>query len=166
MTNFFLISKTYFWPISPILGAKKDFQKKSGCHAQLHKRFQHSGKIQRNLMIKFQENTQTDVRREGWTDPISQDPSSYRQGANKYNCSRLAFKSKKKCTIGLIKNRCITASMQKISPIHKLIQHILGYHEMTMPTFDQAHPKIIEITLYFPEFAPPCKNQFIPSIQY
>ena len=29
------------------------------------------GKIQRNLMIKFQENTLTDVWREGWTDSIS-----------------------------------------------------------------------------------------------
>ena len=32
-------------------------------------------------MIKFQENTQTGVRREGWTDLISYDPSSYSQGA-------------------------------------------------------------------------------------
>ena len=44
-------------------------------------------------MIQFQENTQADGRREGWTDPISQDPSAYRRGSNKYNCSRLAFKS-------------------------------------------------------------------------
>ena len=29
---------------------------------------------------------------------------------------------------------------------------------MTTPIFDQAHPKIIEITFYFPEFAPPCKK--------
>ena len=51
--------------------------------------------------------------------------------------------------------------MQKIRPIHKTIfkiQHILGSH-------DQAHPKIIEITFSFPEFAPARKkNQFIPSI--
>ena len=38
-----------------------------------------------------------------------------------------------------------------------------------MPIFDQAHPKIIEITFNFPEFAPPCKklvnsiNSFFPS---
>ena len=29
---------------------------------------------------------------------------------------------------------------------------------MTTPIFDQAHPKIIEITFCFPEFAPPCKK--------
>ena len=36
----------------------------------------------------------------------------------------------KKCNVGLIENYCITVSMQKISTIHKLIQQILGYHEL------------------------------------
>ena len=36
----------------------------------------------------------------------------------------------KKCNVALIKNYCITVSMQKISSIHKLIQQILGYHEL------------------------------------
>ena len=31
---------------------------------------------------------------------------------------------------------------------------------MTTPIFDQAHPKIIEITFCFPVFAPPCKKAF------
>ena len=31
-------------------------------------------------------------------------------------------------------------------------------NKMTMPIFDQAYPKIIEITFYFPEFAPTCKK--------
>ena len=31
---------------------------------------------------------------------------------------------------GLPKSCCITVSMQKISPIHKLIQQILGSHEL------------------------------------
>ena len=71
MTKFFFIlkKKLIFWPIfdvSSIFGAK-------------------------NLMIQFQENTQTDGRR----DPISQDPSGYHQGSNNYNCSRLAFKSQR-----------------------------------------------------------------------
>ena len=49
----------------------------------------------------------------------------------------------KKSDVGLIKNYCITVSMQKISSIHKLIQHILGSHELNDHThFDQAHPKI------------------------
>ena len=34
-------------------------------------------------MMEFQKDTQTDVRRKGWTDPISQDPSSYRWGSKK-----------------------------------------------------------------------------------
>ena len=41
----------------------------------------------------------------------------------------------KKCDVGLTKNYCITVSMQKISSIHKLIQHILGSHELN----DNAH---------------------------
>ena len=36
----------------------------------------------------------------------------------------------KKCDVGLTKNYCITVSMQKISSIHKLIQQILGSHEL------------------------------------
>ena len=32
--------------------------------------------------------------------------------------------------VGLTKNYCITVSMQKISSIHKLIQQILGSHEL------------------------------------
>ena len=79
MTKFFFkFKKTYFRFISSLFVAKNVFPKKSGCHAaQLHKSFWHHGKILRNLMIKFQENTLTDVRREGWADTISQDPSSY-----------------------------------------------------------------------------------------
>ena len=40
---------------------------------------------------------------------------------------------KKKCDVGLIKNYCITVSMQKISSIHKLIQQILRSHELNDP---------------------------------
>ena len=32
--------------------------------------------------------------------------------------------------VGLTKSYCITVSMQKISSIHKLIQQILGFHEL------------------------------------
>ena len=41
----------------------------------------------------------------------------------------------KKGHVRLIKNYCITVSMQKISLIHELIQQILGSHELN----DQAH---------------------------
>ena len=73
------------------------------------------------------------------------DPSSYRQGPNKYNCSNWHLKvENKKCNIALMKNYCITVSMQKINSIHKLIQQILGSQEL----HDHAHfrpcpPKII-----------------------
>ena len=73
---------------------------------------------------------QTDVKKK-WTDPISEDPSSYRQGANKWTAVDWHLKAKsKKSNVGLTKNYCITVSMQKINSIHKFIQQILGYHEL------------------------------------
>ena len=61
--------------------------------------------------------------------------------------------------VGLTKNYCITASMQKVSLIHKLIQQILGLMKKKVtPNFDQIQPKIIEITFSFPEFAPARKK--------
>ena len=67
MTKFFFkFKKPYFWPFF----GKKSFSTKSSCYAQLLKGFWHNAKIQRNLMIQFQENTQTDARRQRWTDPI------------------------------------------------------------------------------------------------
>ena len=87
MTKFFFKSKkSYFGPfLAHFLnfGGKKSFSTKSSCYAQLLKGFWHHVKIQRNLMIQFQENTQIDVRRQGWADPISLDPSSYHQRSNK-----------------------------------------------------------------------------------
>ena len=45
--------------------------------------------------------------------------------------------------------------MHKIKSIHKLI---LKYSRMAMPIFDQAYPKITEITFSVPEFAPAHKK--------
>ena len=76
----------------------------------------------------------------------------------------------KKCNVGLIKNYCITVSMQKISSIHKLIRQILRLNETT-PIFNKIHPKIVETTFCFLEFATPCKksvhsiNSFLRYIQ-
>ena len=110
-------------------------------------------------MPKFQENTQIDVRREGWTDPILQSPSSYHQGYNKYNCSRLIFKSQRyrQYDAALTKHYCITVSMQKISSIHKYIQWV-SCTKWPCQFFDHAHPKIIEITFSFPALPPACKK--------
>ena len=67
----FKSEKPIFGPFLQFWGQKKFFKKNVGCQTQLHKGFWHPDKIQRNLMIKFQENIQTGVRREGWTYPIS-----------------------------------------------------------------------------------------------
>ena len=74
MTKFFFKLKNpiygHFRPISRIFWANT-FSTKLSCYAQLLKVFWHHAQIQRNLMIQFQENTQTNVRRQRWTDLIS-----------------------------------------------------------------------------------------------
>ena len=89
---FLQIQKTCFRTIFPHFpsfweggGGKKSFPKKSG-----DKVFQYHAKIQRNLMIQFQEkktNRQQDGRmnRLYFIGPY--------KGSNKYNCCRLAFNS-------------------------------------------------------------------------
>ena len=55
----------------------------------------------------------------------------------------------------------ITASQgtcKKISPIHTLIQQILGSHELVTPISDHNHPEISETIFRFPQFEPPCKK--------
>ena len=72
--HFFKFKKPEFWLLLvhfPNFGGKKGFSMKSSCYAQLLKGFWYHTKILRNLIIQFQENTQTDVRRQRWTDPIS-----------------------------------------------------------------------------------------------
>ena len=60
---FFKFKKTFF---GTFLGVKKENQ------VVLHNFVRvFPSKIQRNLMMKFQENTQTNVRKEGWANPIS-----------------------------------------------------------------------------------------------
>ena len=62
----------------------------------------------------------------------------------------------------LIKNYCITISIQKFSSIHKFIlkmQQILGSHELKALTiFEHAHLKNIASTFSFPGFVPACKK--------
>ena len=100
------------------------FQKLQVCHAQVHKGLYHHAKIQGNLMIQFQENTQTDSRMEGRTDPMSQDPYGYCCGLNRYNFSRLAFKSQRYRVRCWSNKKILYHSMQKISSIHTLILKI------------------------------------------
>ena len=73
MTKFFnIFKKPCFWPIfdpfSQCFGQKKFFQKIRLCHAKLHMGFQHHAKIQKKLIIQFQENGCTDGSTDGRTD--------------------------------------------------------------------------------------------------
>ena len=72
MTKFFFkFKKPIFGPSPQFLGQQKFFKKNQVVKHNFIRFSSTLGKIQRNLMIKFQENTQTDIRREGWTDTIS-----------------------------------------------------------------------------------------------
>ena len=110
-------------------------------------------------MIQFQENTRTDGRTEGWTDPTLQDPSSYYRGSTNVVDWHLKVKDIE-YNVSLTKNCCIThhsLQAKKLSSIHELIfkiEQILGFNEMVVPTFDQAHPKIIEINFSCPNYTP------------
>ena len=96
MTKFFFkLKKPYFWLLFSQFFGKVFTKKISLYHTYLHKDYKHHAKILQNLMIQFQENTRTDGRMEGWTDPTLQDPSSYYRGSNRYKCSTLAFKSQR-----------------------------------------------------------------------
>ena len=82
-------------------------------------------------MIQFEKNIQTDVRKQRWTDPILYGTltATARGLASK---TAINWHLKVKDIVynaGLTKNYCITISMQKPS-IHKLIQQILGSHEL------------------------------------
>ena len=72
----------------------------------------------------------------------------------------------KKCEVGLIEDYWITVSMQKISLFHKLIQQILGSHELTdhahfWPSPPKNHSKNLFLSWIYTTMQ---KNKFIPSI--
>ena len=133
--------------------------KKSGCHVQHHNCYQYPGKIQRNLMIQFQENTQMPGSKDGQTLFHGILPATAR-GLAKKTAINWHLKVKNiEYNVGLTNNQYITVSMQKASSINKLIQEILGSYELSDYThFDQTHPKSIEITFCFLEFVPPSKK--------
>ena len=94
---------------------------------QLLKGFWRHDKIQRNPMIQFQENTQTDVRRQTWTDLFQRILPATPMGLTSKTAVNWHLKVKDiEYNVGLTKNYCITVSMQKISSIYKL----LGSHEL------------------------------------
>ena len=77
MTKFFNKLK------NPVFGPFPNFWGKKNV-LELHMGFQQHAKIQKKLMIQFQEKARTYERTEGRTDPMLQDPSGYHQESN--NC--------------------------------------------------------------------------------
>ena len=78
MIKFFFKFKKLFLVYFPNFWAKKSFSKKSSCHAQLHNDY-YPEKSNDAIPRKHPDN----LRKQGWTDPISWDPSSYHQGSRK-----------------------------------------------------------------------------------
>ena len=65
-------------------------------------------------MIQFQENTQTDIRRQGWTDPIQRILPATARGLTSKTVVNGYLKVKDiEHDVVLIKNYYITASLQK-----------------------------------------------------
>ena len=81
-------------------------------------------------MIQFQENTQMSGCKDGQTLFHRILPATAR-GLTSKTAVNWHLKVKDiEYNVGLTKSYCITVSMQKISSIHKLIQQILGSHEL------------------------------------
>ena len=66
----------------------------------------------------------------------------------------------KKCDVALIKNYCITVSMQKISSIHKLIDFRASWTKWPLPFLTRPTQKIIGILFAFLNLHHLAKNQF------
>ena len=87
------------------------------------------------------------------------------RGLTSANAVDWNLKAKNKtCNVALIKNYCITVSMQKVSSIHKLIQQILGSHELNDYTHFWPGPPKNHWNNFLLSWICYAKNQFIPSI--
>ena len=93
-------------------------------------------------MIQFEENTQTDVRKQRWTDPILYGTlTATARGLASKTAINWHLKVKNiEYNVGLTNNYYITVSMQKVSSINKLIQQILASHELNNSTHCWAGP--------------------------
>ena len=65
--------------------------------------------------------------------------------------------------VDLIKTYCITVNMLKISSIHKLIQQILGSHELNGPILITSTQKSLKLLSAFLNLHQHAKYQFTPS---
>ena len=87
-------------------------------------------KIERNLMIQFQGNTQRDRGKDGQT-LYHRVPPATARGLTCKTAVNWHLKVKDiKYDVVLTESYCITVSLQKISSIHKYIQQILRPHEL------------------------------------
>ena len=88
-----------------------------GCQTQLHKGFWHPGKIQRNLMIKFQENIQTGVRGKDGHTLFHKILPAIARGLTTTTEVDWHLKAKfKKYNVGLIKNYHSQHTKNKLNP--------------------------------------------------
>ena len=81
-------------------------------------------------MIQFQENTQMSGSKDGQTLFHAILPATARGLAGKPAINWHLKVKNIEYNVGLTNNYCITVSMQKVSSIHKIIQEILGSHEL------------------------------------
>ena len=73
-------------------------------------------------MNQFQEKTQTDIRRQRWTEPFHRILPATARGLTSKTVVNWHLKVKDiEYNVGLTKDYCTTVSKQKISSIHKLI---------------------------------------------
>ena len=157
MTNFFF-KLNIFFPHFPNFWSKNIFPKN---WALMHNFIRVS-----STMGKFREISGSNSKKKSWQMPGGKDwqtlfhrvlPATTRELTTTTTIDWHLNVKDKKCDLGLIKNYCITVSMQKFSSIHKLIQQILGSHKLNDNNhFWPGHPKIIEKTFSFPVFAPAC----------
>ena len=108
---------------------------KSSCFAWFLRAFWHHAKIQRNLMIQFQENTHTNVSRYIYGQTLFHRILPVTTGGltSKTTVNWHLKVKDVEYNLGLTRSYCITVSMQKISSIHKLTQQIWGSHELNWP---------------------------------
>ena len=132
MTKFFFkFKKPIFGPFPQFLG-QKTFFKKNWVVMQNYIRV--SSTLAKSREIEWSNSKKTCRQMSGGKDEqtlIHWILPATARGLTSTNAVDWNLKAKNKtCNVALIKNYCITVSMQKVSSIHKLIQQILRYHEL------------------------------------
>ena len=123
------INNQIFWPISPIFRAKKVFPRNRVVKPGFLAPCQNSEKFNDLISRKHLDRCQTLGKDEQTL--FHKILSAAAMGLiTKTEVNRNLQVKDTEYNVGLTRNYCITVSMQKISSIHKLIQQILGSHEL------------------------------------